>query len=48
MTKLRTGLVGCGSMGGGIHAPGLASHPQIELTAIADVTRPNLERVGDA
>ena len=48
MTKLRTGLVGCGSMGGGVHAPGLASHPQIELTAIADVTRPNLERVGDA
>ena len=48
VTKLRTGLVGCGSMGGGVHAPGLASHPQIELTAIADVTPPNLERVGDA
>ena len=47
MTKLRTGLVGCGSMGGGVHAPGLASHPQIELSAIADVTPPNLERVGD-
>ncbi len=47
MTKLRTGLVGCGSMGGGVHAPGLASHPQIELSAIADVTAPNLERVGD-
>lgn len=48
MTKLRTGLVGCGSMGGGVHAPGLASHSQIELTAIADVTPPNLERVGEA
>ncbi len=47
MTKLRTGLIGCGSMGGGVHAPGLASHPQIELSAIADVTPPNLERVGD-
>ena len=47
MTKLRTGLVGCGSMGGGVHAPGLASHPQIELSAIADVTPPNLGRVGD-
>ena len=47
MTKLRTGLVGCGSMGGGVHAPGLASHPRIELSAIADVTPPNLARVGD-
>lgn len=47
MTKLRTGLVGCGSMGGGVHAPGLASHPRIELSAIADVTPPNLERVGN-
>ena len=47
MTKLRVGLVGCGSMGGGVHAPGLASHSQVELTAIADVTPPNLERVGD-
>ena len=47
MTKLRTGLVGCGSMGGGVHAPGLASHPRIELCAIADVTPPNLDRVGD-
>ena len=46
MRTLRTGLVGCGSMGGGVHAPGLASHPQIELSAIADVTPPNLERVG--
>ena len=26
---------------------GLASHPQIELSAIADVTPPNLERVGN-
>ncbi len=47
MTKLRTGLVGCGSMGGGVHAPGLASHPRIELCAITDVTPPNLERVGE-
>lgn len=48
MTKLRTGLIGCGSMGGGVHAPGLASHSRIELCAIADVTPPNLERVGEA
>ena len=34
-------------MGGGVHAPGLASHSRIELSAIADVTPPNLERVGD-
>lgn len=47
MTKLRAGLIGCGSMGGGVHAPGLANHPQVELSAIADVTPPNLERVGD-
>ena len=47
MTKLRTGLIGCGSMGGGVHAPGLVKHPRIELNAIADVTPPNLKRVGD-
>ena len=47
MTKLRAGLVGCGSMGGGVHAPGLASHPRVELSAIADVTPANLARVGD-
>ena len=47
MTKLRAGLIGCGSMGGGVHAPGLASHPRIELCALADVTPPNLARVGD-
>ncbi len=47
MTKFRTGLIGCGSMGGGVHAPGLVKHPRIELSAIADVTPPNLKRVGD-
>ncbi|MCX7918471.1 MAG: Gfo/Idh/MocA family oxidoreductase [bacterium] len=47
MTKVKIGIIGCGTVAGYGHLPTTANHPDCELYAIAEIDKKRLQEVGD-
>jgi predicted dehydrogenase len=47
MPRIKIGVIGLGGIAGGAHLPGIARCPDFELTALCDIDRENLDRMGD-
>jgi len=45
--KVKVGVIGCGTVAGYGHLPTVASHPDCELYAIAEVDKKRLNEIGD-
>jgi predicted dehydrogenase len=47
MPRIKIGVIGLGGIAGGVHLPGIAGCGDFELTALCDIDREKLDRVGD-
>ncbi|MDR0720860.1 MAG: Gfo/Idh/MocA family oxidoreductase, partial [Treponema sp.] len=47
MPGIKIGVIGLGGIAGGVHLPGIAKCKDFELTALCDIDREKLNRVGD-
>jgi predicted dehydrogenase len=47
MPRIKIGVIGLGGIAGGVHLPGIAKCQDFELSALCDIDKEKLDRVGD-
>ncbi|MDR0399907.1 MAG: Gfo/Idh/MocA family oxidoreductase [Treponema sp.] len=47
MPRIKIGVIGLGGIAGGVHLPGIEKCKDFELTALCDIDREKLDRMGD-